>query len=666
MKKLLFCIGLVAAMVSCSDEKNPIYDYPGRPGVETIPAVKAEPVGTESYALEFKVTPENAAEGAYLCLETIDDDVQLSAGEVISKGVAIDATKADTYRVENLYPDTEHNIYVAVRNADRSVLTQIKMTTEAAPEDPDKPEAPQPTVKAEAVKAETNALEFSVTPENATEASYLVLESASITNTIAASKVIEEGTAIDAANAGSYRVEELKASTEYTIYVAVRHNSRTAITNIVMTTEAAQSGPSVPEGPVTNPMYIWVDAAANFPDFANSEENIRRDLTLAKETGFTDVVVDVRPTNGDVLFTTSHCDQVKWLGAWTANGYSKITRTATFDYLGKFIEIGHELGLRIHAGFNTMVGGNTSSLGSQGILVRDSSKKDWATTLNTKNGFKNTLDTNETTWFFNPLHPEVQDYLCDLLRDLAAYDELDGIILDRGRFDSMMSDFSDLTKEAFEDYVGESVDFNRDVMPAGFTGTINADMPYEYKHLKKWLEFRAKIIHDFMTKAEEAVHAVNPDVKFGVYVGGWYSTYYDVGVNWASPNYNTGAKFPRWATSEYKNFGYADIMDHMLIGAYASPGNVYGTSEWTMQGFCSLAMTYTAGDCPLVCGGPDVGNWDYDDKYTDAQEYQAVTNSVKACYDACDGYFLFDMIHLKKGNMWQYAKAGIDEVKASL
>lgn len=85
-----------------------------------------------------------------------------------------------------------------------------------------------------------------------------------------------------------------------------------------------------------------------------------------------------------------------------------------------------------------------------------------------------------------------------------------------------------------------------------------------------------------------------------------------------------------------------------------------------MQGFCQLAMNYTNDDCPLVCGGPDVGNWDYQDNYTDAQEYEAITNSVKACYDACDGYFLFDMIHLKKANTWEYAKAGIDQVTSEL
>lgn len=63
------------------------------------------------------------------------------------------------------------------------------------------------------------------------------------------------------------------------------------------------------------PRFIWVDAAANFPDFANSKENIARDLAKAKEAGFTDIVVDVRPTTGDVLFRSKVGDPVQWLGA---------------------------------------------------------------------------------------------------------------------------------------------------------------------------------------------------------------------------------------------------------------------------------------------------------------------------------------------------------------
>lgn len=414
-----------------------------------------------------------------------------------------------------------------------------------------------------------------------------------------------------------------------------------------------------PSGP--KPRYIWVDAAANFPDFADSQENIRRDLTKAREVGFTDIVVDVRPTNGDVLFASSHCQQVEWLGAWiTGQGYMKITRTATWDYLQAFINIGHELGLRIHAGFNTMVGGHYSTLGKAGVLYRDAEKHDWATVLNTEGGYINTLDRNQTgTQFFNPGNPDVQEYLCNLLRDLASYEGLDGIVLDRGRFDSLQSDFSELTLRQFETYCGHSVDFTATVLPAGFTGTIGQMQTSQYKYLKKWLEFRAKTIHDFMEKAKAAVRSVNPSVKFGVYVGGWYSTYYDVGVNWGGPGYDTAQDFSAWASANYRNYGYADMMDHMLIGAYASPGSVTGTTEWTMEGFCSLAMRRTAGACPLVVGGPDVGNWDAADKYTDYEEHLAITNSIPACYNACNGYFLFDMIHLKKGNLWEFAAAGI-------
>ena len=213
MKKFLLCIGLVAALAACTEDKDLVYDYPARPDVEPMPAVKIEPVAAEHNALEFTITPTNAEVCSFYCIETDEDDKQLTAGEVIARGTAVDAAKSEKYRAEGLFDETSYNVYAAVRKGDRVAVSAIKMVTTAAPVAPSDPE--------------------------------------------------------------------------------------------------------------TNPMYIWVDAAANFPDFANSKENIRRDLTLAKETGFTDVVVDVRPTNGDVLFSTDKCQQVAWLGAWGSNGYAK-------------------------------------------------------------------------------------------------------------------------------------------------------------------------------------------------------------------------------------------------------------------------------------------------------------------------------------------------------
>lgn len=145
-------------------------------------------------------------------------------------------------------------------------------------------------------------------------------------------------------------------------------------------------------------LYIRIDAAANFPDFANHRENIARDLALAKDAGFTDIVVDIRPTSGDIFY-------------------------------------------------------KSSVAGMQQVIA------------------------------------------------MTSY-------------------------------------------PV---------------YLTKWLEFRAKVIHDFMDKARNAVKSVNPAIKFGAYVGAWYATYYEVGVNWASPKYNPSTSY-KWATEKYKDYGYVDMI----------------------------------------------------------------------------------------------------------
>ncbi len=412
------------------------------------------------------------------------------------------------------------------------------------------------------------------------------------------------------------------------------------------------------------PRFIWIDAAANFPDFANSKDNIRRDLTLAKNAGFTDIVVDIRPTSGDVLFKTTKVDQVDWLGAWLPGGYTKINRTATWDYLQAFIDIGHELGLKVYAGFNTFTGGTRSSLGTNGMLYRDATKKDWATQLLTSSGIVSTLDDMSIgSRFFNPVNENVQEFLLGLLDDLASYKNLDGIILDRGRFDDINSDFSNYTRQKFENYLGYKIqNFPGDVMNADIT---TANLPSTLPtYFKQWLEFRAKTIHDFMEKARNRVKAKNPNINFGVYVGAWYSSYYGVGVNWASPDYDVAGNYSKWASSKYKNYGYADHMDIMLIGAYASPTSIYGTSEWTVQGFCINAKNKIKGDA-VVIGGPDIGNgaWAIS---SESVVNQAITQSVDAVINNSDGYFLFDMIHLKQKNQWQYVKTGIDKYLESV
>ena len=424
-----------------------------------------------------------------------------------------------------------------------------------------------------------------------------------------------------------------------------------------------------PDSPAKNkdkPRFIWIDAAANFSDFANNKENITRDLKLAKDVGFTDVVVDIRQENGDILFksTVEGAQQVDWLPAWVDKNYIKVYRTASFDYLQEFIDRGHALGLRIHAGFNVMSGGKHTILGSHGLLFRDPSKKEWATYENLASGITNSLirtnNTSAGTRFFNPANEDVQNYIVALLKDLAKYN-LDGIVLDRMRFEGIQAGFSESNRHKFEAYLGVTIpNYPADILPPGTTMIEVMKMETYPRYFKQWVEFRAKVIYDFMEKARDAVKETNPKIKFGAYVGGWYSDYYEFGVNWGSNKYNAEL-FHKWATPKFKNYGYAALMDQMIIGAYAKPKNVYGDWEWSMQGFCKLAVEKIQNKCPLVVGGPDVGNWDPDNVSTQAEENQAIVNSVAACMDECDGYFLFDMIHLKWENQWQFVKEGIDK-----
>ena len=82
---------------------------------------------------------------------------------------------------------------------------------------------------------------------------------------------------------------------------------------------------------------------------------------------------------------------------------------------------------------------------------------------NLADGLTNTMDllNDETDYgakFLNPANDDVQNFVLQLLGDLAKYD-LDGIILDRCRYDDygLESDFSAVSKQKFEEYIGETV-----------------------------------------------------------------------------------------------------------------------------------------------------------------------------------------------------------------
>lgn len=412
-----------------------------------------------------------------------------------------------------------------------------------------------------------------------------------------------------------------------------------------------------PEG---KPRYVWIDASANFYYYANDKAYIANEVKKIADCGFTDIIVDVRPTEGTVLWNSSVAPQARRLAAWVNGGYGFVNREATFDYLQAFIDSGHSAGLRVNAAINTFVGGYGGYYGleDEGPIFTGEIPAEWAALDNTAEGLRSSYYHGvQGTVFLNPASDEVQNYVISMLKELAAYD-IDGIILDRCRYDDsgLQSEFSDISKEQFIDYLGHAP-AKWPIFNAGAT-SLPTGMGDDQK---AWLSFRCKVIHDFIVKAADAVHGVNPDVRFGVYVGAWYSSYYTSGVNWASPQYLTHKKY-NWADSNYHNYGFADHCDFMFLGCYAASASIYGSGEWTMQGFANQGKNLLM-NATVFAGGPDIGN---PDGWQNGGKSAYIPKTVDAIMNEADGYFVFDLCHIRMFDYWTPFKNAFNDYINSL
>lgn len=402
--------------------------------------------------------------------------------------------------------------------------------------------------------------------------------------------------------------------------------------------------------------YIWIDAAANFQFYANDAEYIAADCERIAKMGFTDIIVDVRPTSGDVLFKSEVAPACTKVAAWVNGRYRWVERTAAFDYLATFIEAGHKAGLRVNAAINTMVGGVRTSIGDVGMLFDKPSLRSWCSVDNLPDGLTNAMDDPDTgPRFLDPANSSVQQFLLTLLGELASYDGLDGIVLDRCRYDdnSLDAGYTEAAKEAFTTYLGTAPS-SWPMIPQG-----QASLSSPTSLQRNWLTFRCKTIHDFVEKAAKKVHEISPDIRFGVYVGAWFSQYYCSGVNWASPRYDLAKNESsyKWANAAYQKTGFANLLDFILLGAYAGTGNVHGSNEWTMEGFAKLGAKRLCGDVQFAAG-PDIGNGS---GFNNGHQEALLPDIVMTMMDSADGLFIFDLCHVRMYDYWEAFKKGIDD-----
>ena len=284
------------------------------------------------------------------------------------------------------------------------------------------------------------------------------------------------------------------------------------------------------------PVYMWVDCEANFARMS-SQDSIAFYVDKMKAIGITDIVVDVKSIMGETLYDSKYAPYMA--------EFEGTVRPREYDMMRHFIDEGHRAGMRVHGSLNIFAGGHIFF--NRGIIFNE--HPEWQSIVYRPDGTLVPISEIKSNYngMLNPSNPEVREYQKNILVEFATrYPDADGIIFDRLRYDNITSDFSELSRQQFEAWSGIKVEkFPEDII------YWEGENWRPAKYFKEWIEWRATIIKSFVEEAHAAIHEVNPDILIGDYTGAWYPTYYQLGVNWASTQYNPAERYPDWASENY-------------------------------------------------------------------------------------------------------------------
>ncbi|MBI2844358.1 MAG: family 10 glycosylhydrolase [Armatimonadetes bacterium] len=250
--------------------------------------------------------------------------------------------------------------------------------------------------------------------------------------------------------------------------------------------------------------------------------------------------------------------------------------------------------------------------------------------------------------FVNPIDPQVRAYELSIISEIVSNYDVDGVMLDRMRYPGIYADFSESSRLAFESWLGEQVErFPEDIFAID---PIPGRPVVRGKHFGRWMEWRARQIRDFMAEARRTVKSAKSSALVGVYVGSWYGSYYDVGVNWAGPSHEPPYDF---AGPGYKDTGYADLVDWMCTGCYyerasRDEARAAGASEWaSVEAACQESIGVVE-DQTFVYGSLYLLQY--------ARNPSAFERAIETCLANTQGVMLFDLVYLRNYNWWEMLK----------
>jgi len=393
----------------------------------------------------------------------------------------------------------------------------------------------------------------------------------------------------------------------------------------------------------STPVIVWIEAAANFSRLGTAEKMNTVFQKLA-DMGAKGIVLDVKGIPGMVSYNSTIATALK-----TWNGY---TQGADFDYLQNAITEAKKKGLKVFVSMSVFAEGINYYGTKTGKVFSDPAFADIQSQVITVTGDVKKITDVYNYGLLNPLQPAAQAYEISLIKEVVSKYNIDGFVLDYCRYYDICADFSDYTLSKFKAWAGLPSVKTTDIVKTWRT-SYGAVVPYVTgPQYKKWLEFRSQTIYDFVSKARSEIKAIKPKMAFCSYSGAWYDSYYYVGVNWASKNYDPSAEYS-WASSSYKNTGYAELLDMFMTGNYTSALN--GAGWWTVQGQLTGAKTILK-NANIQYGSIDIGN-------TTWTNIQNMKDAIKMIRNQAKGVMLFDLVHIDDPTTNQFGKQLYSEIQ---
>jgi Domain of unknown function/Glycosyl hydrolase-like 10 len=376
------------------------------------------------------------------------------------------------------------------------------------------------------------------------------------------------------------------------------------------------------------PVILWMEASANFSRLGTAGRMADVFQKVA-DMGVKGIVIDVKGVAGLVCYNSSIAEQLK-----TWNGY---TQEANFDYLRNAITEAKKKGLKVFASMCIFTEGMNYGGIRYGKVYNDPDFADMQSQVMTVSGEVRKITDLYSYGMINPLQPAAQDYELSLINEVVSNYDLDGFVLDYCRYYDICADFSDYSLTKFKEWANLASVKPTDIVQSWKTnyGAVVPDVTGP--QYKKWLEFRAMSLRDFIEEARTEVKSIKPKMAFCSYSGAWYDSYYYVGVNWASNTYDPySGGFSSWATPTYKNTGIAELLDLFMTGNYTA--TLSGTGWWSVQGQIEGAKTILK-NANIQYGAVDIGN-------TVWADMKNMQDAIVMILKQTKGIMLFDLVHI--------------------